>query len=374
MYRRNNSSRIPLKWVFYLVIGLLVETCCLGAGLLGWMATRGLSPSAIAKVGDNLPVSEEYSTSTSMPESVWTPTSEHGLASPVWTLPGVAPTLSPASSPIPPTLPAFEVPPPGKIVFTCFDNQFDQICVMQADGTKRQQLTFENATSFYPSLSNDGSVIVFSSNRDGNFEIYAMDTNGKNVIQLTRNIGNLYAPEISPKGNRVVFTAESGGLQSIWVMRLDGSNPHTLFDGSGSDIDPTWSPDASQVAFASATSGDTLLYIADLQKNKVYPVIREGLAIGGRSSWSSNGKWLAFYAGQPGDRNIYIVSPEGGGLTQLTFGGDNLGPSFSPDGEWVAFTSFRDGNNEIYILNLNTQQSYRLTSNLKSDWQPRWGP
>jgi Tol biopolymer transport system component len=64
---------------------------------------------------------------------------------------------------------------------------------------------------------------------------------------------------------------------------------------------------------------------------------------------------------------------DGSNLKQLTSAGDNLGPSWSPDGDWIAFTSFRDGNNEIYIMHPDGTQQVRLTNNLISDWQPRWG-
>ena len=116
----------------------------------------------------------------------------------------------------------------GKIVFTCFDGQYDQICLMNADGSQRRQLTDEDATNIYPSLSPDGGSIVFSSRRDGNFDIYMMDVDGRNIEQLTDNLGNCYAPEISPKGNRIIFTNETGGVQSIWVMKMDGSNARPL--------------------------------------------------------------------------------------------------------------------------------------------------
>jgi Tol biopolymer transport system component len=96
--------------------------------------------------------------------------------------------------------------------------------------------------------------------------------------------------------------------------------------------------------------------------------------MGGRSTWSPDGKKLAFYRGPAGDHNIYVINISGEGLDRLTNGGDNLGPSWSPDGEWIAFTSFRDGNNEIYIVRPNGNRETRLTNNPISDWQPRWGP
>lgn len=375
MNQQHTSLRIPINWAFYLFIGLIIESCCLIGLLFGWMTSRGIPPRAILELGMEKPLQTKQPTTLAI--KTFLPTStiiDDSESTPFYNTPAVTAVFPSPSPSAEPALPVFTEPPPGKIVFVCIDGQHDQICLMNADGANRQQLTFEKATSFYPSLSPDGSMIIFSSNRDGNFEIYMMDLAGRNPFPLTSNIGNLYAPEISPKGNRIVFTRESGGIQDIWVMRMDGSNARPLFQGSGKDIDPTWAPDAQQVAFTSSGSGITNLFIANLENGKVFPVSRENLPMGGRSSWSTDGKWLAFYAGPPGDHNIYIVSPGGGALQQLTFGGDNLGPSFSPDNQWIAFTSYRAGNNDIYILEIHTGQAYRLTFTNNSDWQPRWGP
>ncbi|HMR99188.1 MAG TPA: hypothetical protein PKE62_08020 [Anaerolineales bacterium] len=43
------------------------------------------------------------------------------------------------------------------------------------------------------------------------------------------------------------------------------------------------------------------------------------------------------------------------------------------NGNWIAFTSFRDGDNEIYIIHPDGTGLTRLTNNTISDWQPRWG-
>src|SRR6266496_2939588 len=80
-------------------------------------------------------------------------------------------------------------PPSGKIVFTCFTQQVDQICLMNADGSGRQQLTKSDATSFYASLSPSGQTIYFVSRQTGTFEIYSMTTKGKGLNRLTKNIG-----------------------------------------------------------------------------------------------------------------------------------------------------------------------------------------
>jgi Tol biopolymer transport system component len=297
--------------------------------------------------------------------------------------PSVLPTGFPIASPTPVVLEATSVsgiPSPvpqsyssaleGKIVFTCFVNQIDQICLMNADGSARRQLTDFEATSFYPSLSPDGDTIYFSSRQTGNFEIYSMNLRGRGLRRLTGNLGSLYAPERGEE--RIVFTNNSDGAQRIWIMRSDGNNPHAISSGP-EDIDPTYSPDGMFIAFASARSGQRQLYVMGRDGSNLRQLTSLP-DMGGRSTWSPDGRRLAFYAGPPEDHNIFVINADGTGLVQLTNEGDNLGPSWSPDGQWIAFTSFRDGNNEIYVMHPDGTSVTRLTTSPTSDWQPRWGP
>jgi TolB protein len=277
----------------------------------------------------------------------------------------VQPTLTLIPSPIP----GFgDSPlPSGKIVYTCFVQQIDQICIMNADGSGQTQVTQLEATTFYASLSPDGETIYFSSRQSGNFEIYSIPVGGNEMERLSKGLGALYAPELSPDGKQILFTNGSSG---IWVMKINGKAPRAIT--TKNDIDPTWSPDGSMIAFASSRRGERQLFIMDADGSNIRQVTNLE-DMGGRSSWSPDGKKLAFYAGPAGDHNIYTINIDGTGLTQLTYSGDNLGPSWSPDGNWIAFTSFRDGNNEIYIMRPDGTNPTRLTNNSTSEWQPRWG-
>ena len=360
-----------LFWIIGIIAGLTVKSCFL-AILVGYVLSgRGLpllagkatSTQKTANLSTRTPGRTIFPTVTAMPDT------PEGFLTPTFP----SPQSTPIPSAIPPALPTWENPPQGKIVFVCFDGDYDQICLMNADGSGRRQLTDDPSTNFYPSLSSNGKQVIFSSRRTGNFEIFIMDINGGNLKQLTDHIGNLYAPELSPNGNRIVFTAETGGKQSIWVMKSDGSNPHPLLDSTQDGVDPTWSPDGNQIAFASDRNGPTQLFIMNSDGSKQHPVFRGEPKVGGRSSWSPDGNWLTFYSGITGNHNIFIVGTDGRNLQQLTDGGDNLGPSFSPFGQWIAFTSFRDGNNEIYVMHPDGSQPTRITINVKSDWQPRWG-
>lgn len=281
---------------------------------------------------------------------------------------------STASTMIPPLFhPTFSGEPPvGHIVFTCSIDGFDQICLMDADGTNMVRLTEAAAHEFYASLSRDGEEIVFSSRRNGAYQIFRMDIDGSNLVQLTNGLGSCYAPEISPDGTQIAFTVETGGRQNVWVMDRDGSEPHSLTDTAGNG-DPTWSPSGDRIAFVSNRTGINQLWIMNADGSNPRQVT-DLPSMGGRSSWSPDGTRLAFYAGPVTAHQIYTIGVLGNDLWQLTSIGDNLGPCFSPDGEWITFTSFRDWNNEIYIMRRDGSMQTRLTYDLRADWQPRWGP
>lgn len=303
--------------------------------------------------------------------------------------PPFAPTLapsatgtdwSPASTPTPRTgLPATGTPGAlpgrdvlaGQIVYTCFVDGFDNLCLMDADGTVARRLTTTEATDFYPSLSPDGTQIVFSSRRNNNFDLYVLDIATANVRQLTSGLGSNFGPEFSPDGERVAFASSRDNVGHIWVIDANGANPRQLTT-TGSNIDPTWSPDGTEILFASLRAGSTELYVirADGTGERR---LTEDLNVGGRSDWSPGGDLVTFYAGEPSGRDIFTYDLDTQVLRHLTNSGDNRGPCFSPDGEWIVFAGFRDGDNEIYATRVDGSVTLQLTDNARPDWQPRWG-
>ncbi len=285
--------------------------------------------------------------------------------SPVPATPASLPSLTPD-----PNLPAL----PGKLVFVCFIDSFDEICWMDPNGQEIRRLTNNAATDFYPEFSPDGQWIIFSSRRDGQFELYRMDLNGGQLVRLTTGLGSLFAPTVSPDGSQIAFTNARGGVQSIWVMDWDGGNPQPLTDDTADDLDPSWSPNGQFISFASSRAGGVQLFLIDVSTRAISQVTRDIPDIGGRNDWSPDGTRLAFYAGPAADRNIFTINLKGEDLQQLSSGGDNLAPSYSIDGAWIVFTSFRDGNNELYRMRTDGSEITRLTFNTRSDWQPRWGP
>lgn len=267
------------------------------------------------------------------------------------------------------------VPPPkGKIVLTCTPEYYNQLCLMNANGSSYTRLTNHMSNDYYPSLTRNGEEIYFVSNRSSLFEVYTISLDGDYLRQLTSDNGNVSAPELSPDGNQVVFASKNDGDTSIWLMNSDGSNPYPINDEQWNEIDPTWSPDGQSVSFASMRGGYVELFTMRPNGTEIRQVTSGIHNIGGRNSWSPDGKKLIFYAGPQKDRDIYTVEINTGTIERLTQGGNNTGPCFSPDGEWIAFSSSRDGDHEIFIMRPDGSEVTQLTWNTYDDWQPRWGP
>lgn len=192
------------------------------------------------------------------------------------------------------------------------------IFLVKSDGTKLGNLTASvrpNVRNSHPSWSPDG-MIVFTSNRDGNFDLYTMKANGMGLSRLTKTkapVQNL-EPQWSMDGNTVVFTrttvsptlSESG----IYLVKVATGTVGRLTSSRAESTDhsPVFSPDGTRIAFASDRAGSN---------------------------------------------DIYVISSNGRGLVQMTQKlSDDDSPTWSPTGTKIAFLSDRTGASEIFALNL----------------------
>ena len=199
---------------------------------------------------------------------------------------------------------------------------------MDVDGGNAQNLTNDPHDDRFPSWSPDGKQIAFTSERDGNYEIYVMDADGRNAQNLTNNPHGDRNPAWSPNGESIAFSARREGhfennldiTFEIYVMDADGGNEQRLTDNRKNDWEPSWSPDGNRIAFASDRKGDLNnfeIYVMDADGGNQHKLTNHR-AWDGDPSWSPNSERIVFWSKRDGNAEIYVMEADGGNLLNLT--------------------------------------------------------
>jgi uncharacterized repeat protein (TIGR01451 family) len=256
------------------------------------------------------------------------------------------------------------------ILFTSNRDGNTEIYVMQSDGSGQTRLTNNAASDSDPVWSPDRSQIAFISNRTGFGEIFLMNANGSSQTQLSSLGGFITDLAWSPDGNYFAFAMD----RDIYIMNSDAgelfnvTNNHEENSYYGHwymyaiDSSPSFSPDSGSITFAGNVEDSRYIFVMD-----IYEQIRHLISNGdGISSpaWSSTNKIAYTDYG-----NIKVMNPDGSSVTSLTLGNS---PAWSADGVKLVFATIRDGNAEIYKMDANGSNQTRLTNNTAGDGQPGW--
>ena len=186
------------------------------------------------------------------------------------------------------------------------------------EGGEPKQIT-PTGPSYLHGWSPDGKTLVFTGQRNGEFDIYSIPSEGGPETRLTTAEGLDDGSEYSPDGKYIYFNSNRTGTMQLWRMDADGSNQIPLTNGEFHDWFPHVSPD-----------GRTLLFISYLKEE-----VESG--------------------DHPFYKHVYLrAMPAAGGTPRVVaylYGGQGTinTPSWSPDGKRVAFVS---NSGDIEAVNL----------------------
>ena len=276
------------------------------------------------------------------------------------------------------------------------DYPCDQIYTMKVDGSDGRRVSTGTGRTtcgyFYPG----GKEILFASTHEASpacppkpsyargyvwpiyegYDIYRASADGSKLTPLTRTPGYDAEATIAPDG-LIVFTSLRDGDMEIYSMRADGSQVRRLTNRVGPDGGPFFSWDGQRIAFRGheLNPGRELDDYRSLLKEALWRPsrlelfvmdrdganLRQVTKLGGANfapSWHPDGKRLIFASNihDPKGRNfdLYLVNIDGTGLERVTFNDTFDGfPMFSPDGKRLVFSSNRgakaEGETNVFI-------------------------
>jgi eukaryotic-like serine/threonine-protein kinase len=205
------------------------------------------------------------------------------------------------------------------------------------------RLTTDAGLSGFPALSADGKLVAYSSNQDGNQDLYVKQVAGGPPIRLTSDGEGNTTPDFSPDGTRIVFRSERDGGGIYQIPAFGGEIRLVARDG----LNPKVSPDGLQVAYwvgapgvVVAVPGTGAVYVAPLAGGAPR---RVGATFTDARSpiWSRDGKHLLMI-GYTSEKSFddagldwWLVPIDGGGAIRTgTYQALAAPRTQSPEGSW----------------------------------------
>jgi Tol biopolymer transport system component len=261
------------------------------------------------------------------------------------------------------------------------------------DGTEApaRRLTDHPALDYNATFSPDGRWVVFTSEREGNTDLYAIDLSSSGEPKrLTRNRAMEDAADFSPDGQRLIFVSTRSGNSDIFAMpfAVDDANADAaavnLTNSEKGDYNPQFSPYGQWIAFASSRDAvisgfESLEYLPNHQASDIYVMKADGSEVkrltrdplwDGSPAWTPDGKKILFYSTRDGEPRICVTDPEGADPVAISKDDE---PALSP-------AAMREGR---VAFSVRTKGKWRIVSTaadgsdlriLSDEDRPYWAP
>ena len=184
------------------------------------------------------------------------------------------------------------------------------------------------AQNYLPMFSPDGTQLAFTSNRDGNPEIYVMNRRRSGFAAADQSSGHRHDADLV--ADRHADRLHVGARRRAVDLGGRRRRPRPAADDASSNSDrATWSPaPLNEIAYAARTGPGYDIKVLNLAASETRQ-ITFGEGSNESPAWAPNGRHLAFTSTRAGRTQIFTVDRDGKNVRQITRDGNNQQPHWS---------------------------------------------
>jgi TolB protein len=259
-----------------------------------------------------------------------------------------------------------------RIAFVAREGRNKELYVMDVDGAGLMPLTHDRSLAQSPSWAPDGSLILFTSYRNGTGpQIHVVASRGGRVYLVSGRKGLNTSASYAPDGGDIVCTLSQDGNPEVYLLDARGGSPRRLTNNRAIDTSPCWSPTGREIAFTSDRSGSPQVYLMDRDGGNVRRLTFD-VSYTDSPAWSPKGDRIAFVSRTGSGFDIYVSRADGSGARLVAGGSSNENPRWSPDGRHLVFASNRQGPFGLFMSDLDDRPPRRLDTGGKEAMSPAW--
>ncbi len=223
-----------------------------------------------------------------------------------------------------------------------------------------------------PTVSAPDETIIYESNQNGQYDLYALQLESGVTQNLTSHLANDQHARCSPNGSQIAFVSDRTGNQEIYIMTRNGENL--------TQITTNQTQFKGQIVWLSETelnywdgSGDFAGWFnVNLSTQAVKRIDTQlGDDLEPDTDLSPDGTAELDAVKMDDDSyDVFIIDAQGKRNLTANSGYDDWWPIWAPDSERFVYVSNQDGDNELYVMDRNGNLLQKLTDN---DWREYTG-
>ncbi len=269
--------------------------------------------------------------------------------------------------------------PDGEIIACIKDGEtLSDVYLIPSNGGWPSRITTDRPLAPYwddetPAWSPDGNWLAFGIKG----HVHLVPRAGGLPRKISDFTTSASSPRFMPDSHGLIVTVERNDADQLLLTDIDGSWPRALTtDTLGDHWDARPSPDGKLIVYNLRRFDDLNrldIVLLEIETGKSTLLYGRPSTRALSPKWSPDGTWIAFIAQETEHDELYLVSPDGEGLHQLTKAGQDVAQfDWSPDRNQLAVIFNRNGAFDLSLVEMESGSVSDLRGGAGIHSNPNW--